>query len=291
MKHVIQALSSILICFSFSIAGCTSKERITSWIQTLPESVQDSILWSADVEEGNLYDWTGDDGGGIFNTGGSDVIVRASQLVSHSGRFSAEATITNAIRTKNGSRAVRLMRWTDRGWDDGGHFFPQDAYYSVWMYFPATYNPNKYAPWDPGDGGWWNVFQFKSNDSSGENQPMWVLNVGHDDIKNQMFFYLYCQYNAPSSFEQHEPIPIPVRKWVHIECRYRQSSTTDGVILIWQDGSLILHIANVQTILAEPVVWGIGNYADHIAGGPEEGTATVYFDDAIVSTAPTHFVK
>jgi hypothetical protein len=159
------------------------------------------------------------------------------------------------------------------------------------MYFPATYNPNKYAPWDPGDGGWWNVFQFKSNDSSGESQPMWMLNVGHEDSANHMFFYLYSNYNAPFSFVQNEPIPIPVRTWVHIECRYRQSSTTDGVILVWQNGSLILDITNVRTILTEPAVWGLGNYTDHIAGGGEEGTATIYFDDAIVSTGPTRFVK
>ncbi|WP_143302346.1 hypothetical protein, partial [Candidatus Entotheonella palauensis] len=143
------------------------------WIETLPAAIRSCILWSADHEEGSLYDWHYEDehdaGGGIFNTGGDEVEAIASPEVVHSGQFAAKATITNATRAQNGSRAVRLMRWTDAPWSEGGTFFPDVAYYSVWMYFPLMYNPNKLEAFDPGDGGWWNVFQFKSNDSNSRN--------------------------------------------------------------------------------------------------------------------------
>ena len=72
-------------------------------------------------------------GGGIFNTGGNEVEAIAASDFAHSGAYSARATITNAIRAQNGSRAVRLMRWTDRPWNQGGDYFPDTAYYSTWV--------------------------------------------------------------------------------------------------------------------------------------------------------------
>ncbi len=271
-----------------------TQENIQKVLEGLEHSdpqANDHILWSADMEEGTLYDWFYDDqsqsGGGVFNTGGDEVIAQASDVVAHSGTYSAEATITNAFQAQNGNRAVRLMRWTDKPWADGGDYFPADAYYSTWMYIPTTYNVNKYDPWDPGDGGWWNVFQFKSDDSNGDSQPMWVLNIDHNDETRAMSFYLYSDYNTPASHSQISPIQIPVGRWFHIEARYVQSSANSGSITFWQDGSRILHVDNVVTILDGNAVWGIGNYTDHIVGGEVDGIATVYFDDAIVSTQPT----
>jgi len=44
----------------------------------------------------------------------------------------------------------------------------------------------------------------------------------------------------------------------------------------------------VKTVLAEPAIWGVGNYTDHITGGDKPGSATIFFDDATISTKPTH---
>jgi len=52
---------------------------------------------------------------------------------------------------------------------------------------------------------------------------------------------------------------------------------------------MILDVSGIQTMTSnkhDQVVWGIGSYTDHIAGGAVEGEATVYFDDSIVSTKP-----
>ncbi len=259
------------------------------WVDTLPQSVQDGVVWFGDHEEAAMDDWDYPTflyaGGGIFNSGPTgEIEAVASTDVSHSGTHSARTTIRNAFQAQNGSRAVRLMRWTDRPWDDGGDYFPNPTYFSTWMYFPHTYNPNKYEPWDPGDGGWWNVFQFKSDDSDGVSQPLWTMNVDHDDSLNTMSFYLYTKHNTPASNGQSAPIPIPVSQWVHVEALYEQSDEGRGRIAIWQDGRLILNVANVTTILDDPATWGIGNYTDHIAGGPVAGEASLYFDDAAVST-------
>ncbi|NWG18577.1 MAG: heparin lyase I family protein [Chloroflexi bacterium] len=260
--------------------------QTSTWFDELPPELRQSILWYADHESGNLHQWTDEgweyEGGDIYPTGPADeAFAELTTHVAKSGNASVAATIRNAYRAENGNRAVRLMRWTDRAWDNGGQYFPLQAYYSTWIYMPYAYNPTKYAPWDPGDGGWWNIFQFKSNDESGESQPVWTVNVANDGAFP--YLYLYSKYNPPHSYDQANPIAFPIGRWVHLEAYYRQSSTNTGVIRLWQDGRLIFDVENVVTILADHVVWGIGNYTDHIAGGPVEGEATLYFDDAAVS--------
>ncbi len=262
-----------------------------SWFDTLPAPLRSAILWKADHEEGTVWDWEygpdGSGGGCICNTGEDEVRTFATQARAHSGEWGVNATITNAIRADNGSRAVRLMRWTDKHWSLGGQYLPDQAYYSAWFFFPTSYNPNKYAPWDPGDGGWWNVFQFKSDDENCNSQPMWTVNIYHDDDTGEMFFYLFTKENEPSSHDALVRKAIPVREWMHVEAYYDNAPDGQGHIALWQDGVKLFDIPNVNTSLGQcdgNPIWGIGNYTDHIAGGQTEGTATILFDDAAIST-------
>lgn len=278
-------IAMLAICLSASVLFAQRGEES-------PEPVKDeSILWSADYEEGNLDDWEFYDyefaGGGVFNSGGLDVQVVAEFGLAHTGVYSAKATISNAYRALSGKRAVRMTRWTDRPWDDAGFYFPNEAYYSTWMYFPKTYNPNKYAPWDPGDGGWWNLMQFKANDELGVAQEIWSLGVDHDDKTGEMSFNLFSFQNNPSSHRQVNPVAIPVGEWVHVEAYYRPSSGKSGQITIWQDGVKILDASGIQTALTaaeEYAIWSLENHTDHIVGDDEDGSATVFFDDSVIST-------
>lgn len=261
------------------------------WIKQLPPTVQSSILWSADHELGNLKEWQPSDmklsGGGVLNTGDDAVIALASWKFAHSGRFSAAATITGAVRGQNGKRAVRLMRWTNRPWDRNGNVFPKSAFYSTWMYFPYNYNSKKYPPWDPGDGGWWNVFQFKADDDKEVSTSMYSLGAYFDDDHERIVFGLNDHVGEFQLHEQSEPIALPIGKWFHVEAQYVASAEKTGSVIAWQDGVEIFRLENVQTALTtkhENAIWGIGNYTDHISGGPVEGEATIYFDDAVVAT-------
>jgi len=281
--------STVLHICLLACGALASAPLAAEWIDTLPTELRDAILWSADMEEGSLHDWHRDDpryaGGGVFNSGGAEAIATVSADVVHSGVYSARATIVNAWRARNGKRAVRLMRWTDRPWNDEGRYFPRSAYYSTWLYIPEHYNPNKYSPWDPGDGGWWNVLQFKSDDENGVSRPLWALNLYRDDERGTLHFYLYSEHNSPYSFEQQRRVPltVPIGRWVHIEARYVQGSDSRGQLRLWQDGTRLFRLDGVTTRLSGNAVWGIGNYTDHIAGGAIDGSATLYFDDAIVS--------
>lgn len=51
---------------------------------------QDRLLWSADMEEGSLADWTSSGQGGEFNSGDGDTL--ASRDRAHSGNWSARST-------------------------------------------------------------------------------------------------------------------------------------------------------------------------------------------------------
>ena len=265
------------------------------WIETLPQDVQDGILWKADHENNDLCEWTSCGyqypGGGIFNDVPDEVTVEASSSLAHSGNYSAYTQITNTCQAQNPKHAVRLMRWTDTAWDNGGSLFPETTYYSTWMYLPHVYNSNKYDPWDPGDGGWWNVFQLKSKASDGASDPVFTFDIGHDDDNGEMYFYMYTKENSPSYYGQSGDYkPIPAGQWVHLEALYVASDpyTPNGQVKFWQDGDLILEANNVITQLAERVVFGIGNYTDHIDGPEGCGTATIYFDDVIIGTEAVH---
>jgi hypothetical protein len=220
------------------------------------------------------------------------VAATAVREAAHSGRWSVKTQIKNAYRAKYGNRAVRLMIWTDKPWNQQGQYFPPAAYYSTWMYFPHRYSPEKSPPWDPGDGGWWNVFQFKSEDKRGESQPVWTLSVASEKNRG-MFFYLYSDLNDPSAIEQSSPVYFRERQWIHVEAYFRSAVGKRGQITIVQDGKAILNANSVTTSLGGKTgrdthtTWGIGNYTDHIAGDPGgEGRAMVYFDDSAVSRVP-----
>jgi hypothetical protein len=265
----------------------------TTWIDRLPAKFQQSILWKADYETGNLEQWSiptsKDPGGGVLLTDEDNVIAKATTVMAHSGKYSGEATIRNAIRATRGSKAVRFMRWATGAYDQGGVELPTEAYYSTWVYLPEAYDPKKQAPWDPGDGGWWNVFQFKSNDEQNESQSAWTLNIQKDPQSRQLSCYLYSHINTEKSWSPREAVKIPVRQWFHIEAFVKVSAEEAGQIEVWLDGVSLIRADNVRTAVNSPhpnIVWGIGNYTDHIAGGSKIGTATIYFDDSLISTQP-----
>jgi len=287
-------LSVLLIS---SVVCCRGADDDTTFVESLPAEVREQVLWYADFEDSTFEAWedAGTDdyysGGGIFITDKENTDYGVFDEPVHTGGGAAYAEIRNAWRALNGNKAVRFMRWTDRAWDDDGDYFPAEAYYSVWIYFPYVYNPNKDPEWDINeDGGWWNVFQFKSDNDAG-SQPVTALDLYYDEAFEGMVFGLVVkEYPDTDSGEhtqvyhqQSDPAVLPACEWIHIEAYYRKSQTGAGAVRVWQDGRLLFDVDSIITELSEQTAWGIGNYTDHIAGGPEDGRAVVYFDDAVVA--------
>ncbi len=131
---------SFIFCIIFSLMGCRENhdENIRTFIDNLPEEVKENILWFCDYEDGNFSKWedykTDNDysGGGIFLTDPENSIYGIEQTVVYSGKKSAFTTIKNAT-IPGLKKAIRLIRWTDKPWDKGGNYFPNESYYSTFF--------------------------------------------------------------------------------------------------------------------------------------------------------------
>lgn len=282
-----QISAAVLVCL---LGSRTFADPGQPWLSKLPGEFQARVLWCADHEEGSLIDWDFGDpnvsGGGIFQTGSpGDAMAKATTDVAFSGSFSVETTIQNALRSANGSKSVWLTRWTDKPWKDNGTNFPDRAFFSVWMQLAETYDPRR----SPDDKGWWSVFQFASKDAEGTSQVTWRLLLRQDQNTKAILPYLETKYNAPSVREA-KASAIPVGEWLHLEaCLLRsKAGKPDGQLQLWLNGEEIFAAENVVTCLEGSAQWSIGNKTDHIDGGRVPGSATVYFDDALVSTEPVH---
>lgn len=278
-----------------------SQSPKTPFIETLPDEVRSSVLWFSTFEGNDFSEWedqgTGTTyaGGGIFVTDESNTGYGIISDQKNTGSRAAYTELRNAM-TPGSNKAVRLMRWTDKPWNEEGDYFPDSAYYSVFVYLPYSYNPKKPPDNDPyGDGGWWNTFQFKSDNNAG-SQPVVSLDLYNQGGK--MYYGLvikdYTDDNSSDHTQsyilQDNPLELQPGRWNHLEAFYLKRKDYTGEVKVWQNGNLILQASNVRTQLppGETTDWGIGNYTDYIEGGSQNGTARIYFDDAIVSTKPVH---
>lgn len=304
MRRVIYYISTIYLlgCSSESLPTTSSPDltiptKKTTFLESLPEGVRSNVIWFSDFEDNSFKKWEDQgtshefSGGGIFNTDESNISYGIENEIVHTGQHSSFAKIENAT-TPGEAKAIRFMQWTDRAWDEEGKYFPKEAYYSVFVYFPQNFDPAKPENNDAlGDGGWWNIFQFKSDNNAG-SQPTAVLDLYNSEGKMHLGLVIKDYINDDSDahvqeyIEQENPMILNPGKWVHLEAYYKKASDYTGKIIVWQDGQQVLEKDNFRSIFFGDgtAVWGIGNYTDYINGGQGEGNATVYFDDAMVSS-------
>ena len=290
----------VLLFFAIGHFSCSRYDKTdtpqTTFIDRLPDSVRNGILWYCDYEDNSFYKWEGEGtetpfaGGGIFITDEQNAMYGIEQSFSFSGFKCAYATIMNAL-VPTQKKAVRFMRWTNKPWDQGGDYFPEAAYYSTFFLMEHPYDPKKDPQNDPEhDGGWWNVFQFKSKNNAG-SLPIVSLDV-YNSSGNMYLGLVIKDYPDDDSdsytqeyITRENPIAIRIHEWNHIEMYYEKSKSYTGRVAVWLNQMALFEKDGIRTVLPsdETAVWGIGNYTDYITGGPVPGTATIYFDDAVVS--------
>lgn len=230
-------------------------------------------LWSANMETGDLSQWSssmavaagspGGPGGAIENSGIATAV--ASTDFAHSGRYSAKLTITTPDTPTSGAR---LFRWAEP------QKYPQ-LYYSVWYYIPQNYTPSLF----------WNVLQWKSKhlvNGVATNDPFFTLEVGSTP-SGEMFFYLGDD-NTQTTYQQSQTaVAVPVGQWFNVQAFYQCDGSGAGRVAIWQDGAQLFDIQNVSTRYADgDCQWSVNNYSS----GLTPATATIYVDDAAISTTP-----
>ena len=241
----------------------SSKPRATS----SPSAQAGTVIWSADMETGDLSQWSLPDvpggpntGGGVFNSGFARASVDEVGLA-HSGLHAAKLFISTQGTAELLASGTRLFRWLEPEKHN-------ELYYRVWFYFPQRYVPNGNPPW-------WNVFQWKSKRAA-VSDPFFILNVGNRS-DGAMYFYLYDK-NASKSYGQSAK-NIPEGQWVRVDAFYKCSGEKNGRLTFWQDGMQILDLGNVQTRYPNAnCAWSVNNYSSSL----HPSAATIYVDDAAI---------
>jgi hypothetical protein len=263
---LLAALSVFALVFAI-LGGCTGYTANTNGVPPA------GVLWSADMETGDLSQWSAPiagpasslgPGGAIENSGIAATM--ASTDFAHSGKYSAKLTITTPDTPTSGAR---LFRWAE----------PQkyaQLYYSVWYYIPQSYTPSLF----------WNVLQWKSKHLvSGvmTSDPFFTLEVGALPT-GEMYFYLGDDHSNVTYQQAPQNVMfIPVGRWFNVEAFYQCDGAGAGRVTIWQDGTQLWDVQNVDTRYADgDCQWSVNNYSS----GLTPATATIYIDDAAISTAP-----
>jgi hypothetical protein len=239
--------------------------RSASPSESTPSS---SVLWSADMETGDLSQWSSPDipdgphaGGGVFDTGAATASVDVVSLA-HSGIHSAKLHInTSSAPGTSATSGARLLRWLEPETQS-------DLYYSLWLYFPQRNTPTGNPPW-------WNVLQWKSKRGD-FNDPFFALNVANQP-DGSMYFYLFNQQSKTSYSPPGKTIPDG--RWFRMEAFYKCAGDNTGHVTLWQDGEQLFDVRDVQTRYADGTCeWSLNNYSN----GLNPPSATIHVDDVAI---------
>ncbi len=274
--HVRAALAATVAAVGLLAAAIgLLASRPTPAPASLPDSPRDeTMLWTAGMEEGSLAEWDLGDDGGEFNSGIADA--DASQDVAHDGDWSAKLSMTAPPES-----GTRLFRW-------GEPRDHRDLYYEAWFYIPADYQ----LTGDADTGRYWNVFQFKSVSEDGSaNDPFWFLTMSNrpDGEMVPELVWWHTELEGPRSdesgyqtFAADDEATFPVDRWFEIRARVRQSKDFDGIVQFWVDGEQIFDMRDVRTGYANCQYndwcveqhWSVNLYSDGLTPSP----SVVYVD-------------
>jgi hypothetical protein len=214
--------------------------------------IKGKLIFSADFESGNLSAFKTADaealGKGVFFQQG---IVNSPAI----GKSAASLTIGSGDTTASYLFVYKVPS-TPLG------------VYSADFYIPGSIMP----------GDWWNIWQWKSEDNA-FNKPVININLArHGSQLTANLFYTPGGMGDNDSQEiiQSNPIPFPIDQWVNITGFYFARNDNTGYVEIYQDGTKIFDIRDIQTLPGnEKVFWSVNSYADRIAPNP----ATIYVDN------------
>jgi hypothetical protein len=232
-------------------------------------SQRQRVIWSADMETGDLSQWTRNrTRGGSFDSG--DCLRPSNGIsteVAHSGRYAMKMTINLA----DGESGCRQFRHQES-------LSGETLYYGAWYYLPSYVRAENY----------WNIFQFKSETDS-RNDPFWALDLmPRSGSQLQLRLRWKGTVVGPSARDtsagsktyDQRAANVPVRRWFHVEVYLKQASDFSGRLIVWQDGKRLYDMNGVKTKYpGGDERWSVNNYSD----GLRPSVATLFVDDATVS--------
>lgn len=233
-------------------------------VTTAPASTNpSSVIYNADFESGNFQSLTGNTSwegpiGAYFGKG----VYHKEEVVKSpaKGNYAAALTIGSGDTT-----AAYLFTYAAA--------FPSSGKgtYSADYYIPSTITPSD----------WWNIWQWKSKDTT-YDKPIISLNL----VKINGVLQLRMSYvpggtsaNATQMIYQTNPIPFPTDTWVTVSGYYEAKTDNTGLVRIYQNGTQVFEKTGIMTKPGNaPVLWSVNSYADAISPNP----ATIYVDNMTV---------
>jgi hypothetical protein len=247
---------SLLLALASSLVACGPRMDLGS-----------NVLWSSDLESGDLSEWTAAPGGGpVADPAGGLIEVVAG--LSHSGTHAIKLTNAANMETDGPGVYRELLA-------------PPELYYSVWYYLPSAYQTVTQ----------WTIQKFRTRTPDptvlSENLDLDLRTLPDGEVLLYVFSHdpQYLQAALP------DPVPfVPVARWFQIEVLFRPAMDTSGRVVIYLDGKLAYDLENRRTVGNQDVVWTPCNIGTDIEPMP----SVLYLDDAAISLSrvgPTGVVK
>jgi hypothetical protein len=217
-----------------------------------------SLLWSASFERGDLSEWTGDGQGSMFYDNINGKFPAVTGALAHGGRYAGLLTLSPTMGMTSTNYLFRNAPSPDAG------------YYSAWFYIPSTTFV----------GTWLSLSHFRGLLAGAPGlSAIWDLNLyplPGGGLAAQLF-----DFSRQINTRQIVPVPVPFDTWVQFEVYFVKATDATGQIQVWQDGVMILERQGIPTVTTDLLQWDAGAACDALTLPP----ATVYIDDAMISTA------
>jgi hypothetical protein len=171
----------------------------------------------------------------------------------HSGHYAAAFRITTSDTTGHQTRCVRQGA------------LPAAAYYGAWYFVPARAT----------NTALWNLLHFQGGEAPGQH-GLWDVsleNGTNGDLELVVFDFLNSKTRRPA-----KATPIPIGAWFHIELYLKRAADATGQVTLYQDGQLLIDVANLITDDSNWGQWYVGN----LSTGLTPRDSTLYVDDVTI---------
>ena len=215
-----------------------------------------NVLWSSDLERGDLSEWTAAPGGGPVPDPMGGLIEVVAGL-SHSGTHAIKLT-NSANMDSDGPGVFREL------------IAPPELYYSIWYYLPSAYVTNTQ----------WTIQKFRTRTPDGtmlsENLDLDLRTLPGGQVALYVFSHDPQYLQSPLA----DPVPfVPVARWFQVEVLFRPATDASGRLVVYLDGDPVYDLGNRRTAGTNDIVWTPCNIGTDIQPAP----SVVYVDDAAIS--------
>lgn len=204
-----------------------------------------ALLWSADHETASFEQWLGDGEGVQYEQRTGQLEVTTERA--HSGTHAVTATITTDDGELHQAQLGRNIRL-------------REGRYGAWFLLPESPRAD-----------YWVILKL----SNGPETDRFDLDI---EAREGAAAHLRLFEHPNTWITEPASVAFPIGRWVHVEVLYRSSPSTDGRLLVLQDGELVLDSGARVTASDDRVTFYCGSASRSLAPSPFR----LFIDDASI---------